>query len=159
MRSNSEINADDAAPVTTRQLESLIRLSQARAKIELRTQVTKQDALEVIALMKETLVDMCTDEFGVVDFRRNSGMSRSKKVKTFVQALQKCTMQKNSTDFTTRELTEIAKSLRLQILDIPGFLDMLNDQNYILKRGIGRWRFACSSMSQQSSASFMSRGW
>ena len=159
LRSNSEINADDAAPVTTRQLESLIRLSQARAKIELRTRVTKRDALEVIALMKETLVDMCTDEFGVVDFRRNSGMSRSKKVKTFVQALQKSTSRKHSADFTTRELTEIAKSMRLQILDIPGFLDMLNDQNYLLKRGPGRWRFACSAMSQQSSASFMSRGW
>jgi len=161
LRSNSEINADDAAPVTTRQLESLIRLSQARAKIELRTEVTKRDALEVIALMKETLVDMCTDEFGVVDFRRNSGMSRSKKIKTFVQALQKCTIRKHSADFSTRELTEIARSMRLEILDVPGFLDMLNDQNYLLKRGPGRWRFACSSMSQQSSAStsFMSRGW
>lgn len=166
LRSNSEINADDSAPVTTRQLESLIRLSQARAKIELRTKVTKRDALEVIALMKETLVDMCTDEFGVVDFRRNSGMSRSKKVKTFIQALQKLALRKHSSEFTTRELTELIHSMHLDILDVAGFLDILNDQNYLLKRGPGRWRFACTSMSQSSQRSHgssrtsqMSRGW
>ena len=34
----------DGTPVTTRQLESLIRLSEARAKLELRREVTEQDA-------------------------------------------------------------------------------------------------------------------
>jgi DNA helicase MCM8 len=35
----------DGAPITTRQLESLIRLAEARAKMELREEVTEQDAL------------------------------------------------------------------------------------------------------------------
>ena len=34
----------DGTPVTPRQLESLIRLSEARAKIELRERVTVEDA-------------------------------------------------------------------------------------------------------------------
>ena len=34
----------DATPITTRQLEALIRLAQARAKLELRNLVTERDA-------------------------------------------------------------------------------------------------------------------
>ena len=41
----------DGLPITTRQLESAIRLSEARAKAELRLTVTKEDAEDVIALM------------------------------------------------------------------------------------------------------------
>jgi DNA replicative helicase MCM subunit Mcm2 (Cdc46/Mcm family) len=35
----------DSTPLTTRLLESMIRLSEARAKVELRDVVTEQDAL------------------------------------------------------------------------------------------------------------------
>lgn len=41
----------DSLPITTRQLESAIRLSEARAKAELRLTVTKEDAEDVVALM------------------------------------------------------------------------------------------------------------
>jgi DNA helicase MCM8 len=41
----------DALPITTRQLESAVRLSEARAKAELRLTVTKEDAEDVIAIM------------------------------------------------------------------------------------------------------------
>lgn len=41
----------DSLPITTRQLESAIRLSEARAKSELRLTVTKEDAEDVIAIM------------------------------------------------------------------------------------------------------------
>ena len=40
-------NQDSNFPITTRQLESLVRLSQARAKIDLRNIVTEDDASEV----------------------------------------------------------------------------------------------------------------
>ena len=97
---------DDAAPITTRQLESLIRLSQARAKMELRQvrralllavsrlaslselcccawwqEVTREDAEDVVAVMKEALLEAYTDEFGVVDFSRAGGMSMAKQVR------------------------------------------------------------------------------
>lgn len=44
-------SSDDALSITTRQLESAIRLSQARAKAELRLTVTKEDAEEVVSIM------------------------------------------------------------------------------------------------------------
>lgn len=43
--------SNDAAPITTRQLESLVRLAEARAKMELREFVTEQDASDVVELM------------------------------------------------------------------------------------------------------------
>lgn len=46
-----ENKTNDSLKVTTRQFESAIRLSQARAKAELRLTVTKEDAEEVISLM------------------------------------------------------------------------------------------------------------
>lgn len=44
-------SSTDALPITTRQLESAIRLSEARAKSELRLTVTKEDAEDVVAIM------------------------------------------------------------------------------------------------------------
>jgi DNA helicase MCM8 len=44
----------DSTPVTTRQLESMIRLSEARAKAELREVVTVQDAEDVVEIIKVT---------------------------------------------------------------------------------------------------------
>ena len=48
-------NRKDGTPVTTRQLESLLRLSEARAKCELRDIVTMNDAKQVIEIMKSSL--------------------------------------------------------------------------------------------------------
>ncbi|XP_078724376.1 DNA helicase MCM8 isoform X2 [Lampetra fluviatilis] len=42
----------DGTPITTRQLESLIRLTEARARLELREKATKEDADDVIDIMK-----------------------------------------------------------------------------------------------------------
>jgi len=71
----------DSTPITTRQLEALVRLCQARAKMELRDTATEQDAVDVVELMKESLFDTFADDAGVVDFGRSSGNSKSKEVK------------------------------------------------------------------------------
>lgn len=47
----------DSTPITTRQLESMIRLTEARARLELREVATKQDAEDVIEIMKYRLVE------------------------------------------------------------------------------------------------------
>jgi len=41
----------DGTPVTTRQLESLIRMAEAKARMELREVVTRRDAMDVIEIM------------------------------------------------------------------------------------------------------------
>eukprot|EP00002_Diphylleia_rotans_P024947 TRINITY_DN4927_c0_g1_i6.p1 TRINITY_DN4927_c0_g1~~TRINITY_DN4927_c0_g1_i6.p1 ORF type:complete len:712 (-),score=116.81 TRINITY_DN4927_c0_g1_i6:41-2176(-) len=74
----------DSTPITTRQLESLIRLAEARAKVELREIVTRDDALDVVNIMKESLIDTLSDDMGHVDFKRSTGMSKRKLMMTFV---------------------------------------------------------------------------
>lgn len=41
----------DSTPITTRQLESMVRLAEARARLELREKVTEQDAQDVVDIM------------------------------------------------------------------------------------------------------------
>ena len=45
-------HSKDSTPITTRQLESLIRLTEARARLELREVSTAKDAEEVVEIMK-----------------------------------------------------------------------------------------------------------
>ena len=66
----------EGAPITTRQLESLVRLAEARARVELRDVATEADALDVVDIMKATLYDEFVDETGVLDFRRAGGKSK-----------------------------------------------------------------------------------
>lgn len=80
----------NAAPVTTRQLESLIRLAEARARLELSLTVTVEHAQDVIAVMQESLLATLEDDRGVVDFTRDpGGMSKSNIKKRFVAYLHR----------------------------------------------------------------------
>ena len=68
--------ATEGAPITTRQLESLVRLAEARARVELREVATEADAADVVDLMRQTLFDEFVDEAGLLDFRRAGGKSK-----------------------------------------------------------------------------------
>jgi replicative DNA helicase Mcm len=58
-------------PITARQLESLVRLSEARAKMALRSRVTKEDAQAAIRLMEESLRMVALDQVtGKIDIDR-----------------------------------------------------------------------------------------
>ena len=76
---------DEAIPITMRHLESLVRLSQARARI-----------------MKESLFEVLSDEMGMVDFQRTTGMSKTKQVKLFVAALTKEAERRSNALFSVR---------------------------------------------------------
>ena len=47
-------------------------------------EVSKDDAEDVVEIMKSALLDACTDEFGVVDFSRAAGMSMAKQVRIYL---------------------------------------------------------------------------
>lgn len=64
MRELSTSNGN-TLPITSRALDSLIRLSQARAKLELRTIVSKQDARDVVKLVQESIYEACYAETGL----------------------------------------------------------------------------------------------
>jgi DNA helicase MCM8 len=55
-------------PITMRQLESLVRLTQARAKCEMRNVCSENDALEVVELMRNSMIDLLANEDGEIDY-------------------------------------------------------------------------------------------
>jgi DNA helicase MCM8 len=78
-------------PITTRQLEALIRLCQARAKACLRDFVLQEDALDVVELMTKSVEQVHSDEGGFIDPGRGGagGNSNRKIKKAFVNELQR----------------------------------------------------------------------
>jgi replicative DNA helicase Mcm len=60
-----------AVPITARQLESLVRLSEARAKMALQTKVSKEDAQAAVRLMEDSLRMVALDRVtGKIDIDR-----------------------------------------------------------------------------------------
>lgn len=139
---------EDCVPVTTRQLESLIRLTEARARLELREACTVQDALDVIEIMKYSMADTLTDEFGQLDFGRSqhgSGMSKASQARSFVSALTAEARRRETSLFTVADLKEIATDK----CGIPserflGVLDSLNDQGFLLRKGNKKFQLQTS---------------
>lgn len=134
----------DCVPITTRQLESLIRLTQARARLELREECTAQDALDVIELMRHSIADTQSDGLGSVDFRRSqhgSGMSKPAQARALVSVLTKESQRTGNRIFTTSELRTMAEQ-RCGILSssVRVIIDALNDQGFLLKKGSGRYQ-------------------
>jgi len=68
MRAASE-SRDSPVAITPRQLESLVRLSEARARVALRSEVTAEDAEAVITLVKKSLeqvgIDVTTGKYDI----------------------------------------------------------------------------------------------
>ena len=129
----------DHTPVTTRQLESLIRLAEARAKVELREVVSGQDAQDVVDIMQESLQSIMDDDLGFVDFRKVTGMSKSKQSITFVEGLKRLSEQQGRKVFGTNELRELCDQMKLKVDRFDDFLSDLNFQGYLLSRGNRKW--------------------
>ncbi|XP_054706909.1 DNA helicase MCM8-like [Uloborus diversus] len=127
-----------STPITTRQLESMIRLTEARAKVELRDYCTISDAENVIEIMKYSMQDTFSDEHGNIDFDRSihgSGMSKSSQAKKFIQILTKAAVVKGDDCFTTHEMCELAKKSKLNAEAFLDIIDALNNQGFLLKKG------------------------
>ncbi|MEX0932769.1 MAG: minichromosome maintenance protein MCM [Candidatus Pacearchaeota archaeon] len=85
---NSQVSSDASLrpiPISARQLEALIRMSEASAKVRLDSIVTKEDAKKSIDIMKYYLMQVGYDyESKTIDIDRISGMSTSKRNKVFI---------------------------------------------------------------------------
>lgn len=128
----------DTTPITTRQLESLIRLAEARSRTELRELATEQDAKDVVEIMKYSMNATFSNEFGFLDFRRSqhgSGMSQKNQAKKMIAALTRVSDQTYNSMFTVQQMRDIAKECNIQVRDFEDFISSLNNQGFLLKKG------------------------
>ncbi|XP_053622014.1 DNA helicase MCM8 [Plodia interpunctella] len=130
-------NSCDGPPITTRQLEACIRLAQARARIDLREEVTVQDANDVISLIKHSLMETFSDEFGNIQLSRSingSGISSRNKLKKFLDALTRRSHQLGKDIFTRQEMIQIHKAA-----GVPGdaneLIEAMHVHSYLLLKG------------------------
>uniref|UniRef100_T1JGS4 DNA helicase MCM8 n=1 Tax=Strigamia maritima TaxID=126957 RepID=T1JGS4_STRMM len=126
----------DSTPVTTRQLESLVRLAEARAKVELRENVTAEDARDVVEIMKCSFMDTRCEDDGVLcsqPTQSGSRLSGRSKNKAFIAALDKIAERTANSLFTEQQMRAVAQDMKLG--NFENLLDTLNNQNYLLKKG------------------------
>uniref|UniRef100_A0A3P9J5L6 DNA helicase MCM8 n=1 Tax=Oryzias latipes TaxID=8090 RepID=A0A3P9J5L6_ORYLA len=134
----SQASSADSTPITTRQLESLIRLTEARAKLELREMATRGDAEDVVEIMKHSLADTYSDGLGNLDFERSqlgSGMSQRSAAKRLVNALHSHAQRTGQKQFDLQTLRSMADKLNIKVADFQGLLSSLNEQGFLLKKG------------------------
>jgi replicative DNA helicase Mcm len=76
-----KVNEDSPVPITARQLEALIRLAEASARLRLSDHITAEDADRVISLVRRSLEQIGVDpETGQIDIDYvYSGISRSQR--------------------------------------------------------------------------------
>ncbi|KAJ1840881.1 DNA replication licensing factor mcm8, partial [Coemansia sp. RSA 2703] len=109
--------AIDSTPITTRQLEALVRLAEARARAELRVLVTEDDANNVIEIMRYSLFQTYEDEDGVMDFDRSqmgTGVSNTSELKRFVAKLHRISEETYNNMFTFSMMHTIANEMGLR---------------------------------------------
>ncbi|KAG0465126.1 hypothetical protein HPP92_019290 [Vanilla planifolia] len=135
--------SSDGTPITARQLESLVRLAEARARLDLREEITAQDAIDVVEIMNESLYDKYVDEHGCVDFARSGGMSKQKEAKRFLSALSNESKKLQKDCFSMSEIESLADKIHLQVPDMEAFVENLNTIGYLLKKGPKAYQVIC----------------
>mmetsp|Transcript_18916 Transcript_18916/g.23198 ORF Transcript_18916/g.23198 Transcript_18916/m.23198 type:complete len:97 (-) Transcript_18916:177-467(-) len=95
--------------------------------------------------MKDTLLDAYTDESGSVDYGRSGGMTMAKLCKAFIVQLKRAMRKYDRGRFTMEQLKEEARAIKIlhQIPDFREFIDVLNQQAYLLKKPNGMYQ--CNS--------------
>lgn len=128
-------------PVFHRQLEALIRLTEARAKLELRTEATAADAQEVIEIYNFTLASV--PSLGVIApaLSTETGRITANKVSAFISLLQEQAEERQQTLFSKTDLIEIATGGGIIITEFSRFIRKLNDEGFLIKRGNDMYKF------------------
>ena len=124
----------DSVPITTRQLEALIRLSQARAKACLREYVTKEDAFDVVELLKKSVEQVHTDEYGIMDRSRAGarGQSNRKLRKEFKNELYK--IVGIGAECSYDDLLRVSNRVNCPLSDFNTILDDMRNDGTLIKK-------------------------
>jgi DNA helicase MCM8 len=95
--------------------------------------------------MKQSLLETFEDEFGNIDFRKSTGMSKSKEIKRFIQKLQKLSEQNCKSLWNTDELQQIAQEINLNYgSSFTDFLSNINQAGYLISKGSKQYKLCLS---------------
>ncbi|KAI7820418.1 MCM2/3/5 family-domain-containing protein [Gamsiella multidivaricata] len=135
----------DGTPVTTRQLESLIRMAEAKARMELREVVTRRDAMDVIEIMTFSLQDtfMSVKSQDLNQGQGQSGRGKGASVKRYVAELQRIALATSNNMFSYDQLYRTFQEMQLSGITggFQDFIDTLNHQSFLLKKGPRTYQF------------------
>ncbi|KAL6254885.1 hypothetical protein P5V15_014227 [Pogonomyrmex californicus] len=118
-------------PIFNRQLEAMIRLTEARAKVELRTEATESDALDVIDILQNTMTDIVED--CIMPKLHFDNKLTNKKIKTFLKVLEKKVNMDKKHIFSVKDLEALAVSENILINDFTNLISKLNEEGILLK--------------------------
>ncbi|KAH3745571.1 DNA helicase MCM8 [Pelomyxa schiedti] len=136
---------DEVMPVTPRLLEALIRLTEARAKVEMKPEASVSDAQDAISIMKGSLQQIFTQggDATFVDFRlANTGkrLGKAKQISVMRQVLRRESQRTNTNSFTTKELRALASQNGIAAEDCQSLIDTLNNNGILLFKA-GKYEF------------------
>ena len=128
----------DNVPITTRQLEAMIRLSQARAKACLRDFVLKEDAEDVVELMRESVRQVhVTNAAGHIDKSRGGagGTSNRKAKKAFEAELRKIVSMKRDDRIYMEDVFNASSAANVgYAVKSEELIEGLRDMNVVMRK-------------------------
>lgn len=123
------------AAMQARQLDSLIRLTEARARVDLREAATAADAEDVIALMKFSMRDFFRDSVPLLYVPVKGGRGAKAETRRLMEALHAMKKAQGTDRVSVAELTVLCDELGLHALPVKDLVAGLNEAGELLKRG------------------------
>ena len=140
MRRGLAANRKSTIPITIRHLEAMVRLSEARAKAELRDLVTLDDAKDAVALMKFTThqIQAVEEAAGGLAGQKSKQKAQGKggQMKRFLGELQEIMRRTGDECLSEDQLQQLHTTLQLTI-NFDELLMSLNQGGFLLKRSNG----------------------
>lgn len=138
-------------PVTTRAMEALVRLTEARARMEARAVATAADALDAIDVFKGTLFDFFGDGPGGMGMGIGGTMggfpgafpsqgNKTAQTKAFKQALL-ALVSRSGPVFDLVAIRAMGEGMGMQRTDVTRMLDTLNAQGILLMKGPNTYQY------------------
>ena len=132
--------------VQVRQCESLVRLTQARARAELRTEATAEDARDAVELMVAAMRDLFRDCVGARaggaaarPRARGKAGGKRKEAETLLERVREIKRIEGKKEFSNVDLEVIKDDLRLYAAPLDTYLEALNEAGELLRKGKGLW--------------------
>jgi len=125
-------------PITLRQFESMIRLAEASAKVQLSDVVRKEDAQRAIRLMNESLRQLGRDSTGRIDIDKSEGgtsFTERKGLRLLQDIINNMSAVKK--EISKKELCDAARKEGIEDADLDGLIDKLKREGMLFEPSPG----------------------